>query len=79
MEGWTEKDGALQKTFRLDSFRAAVDFVNRIAEEAERANHHPDIYLSYKTVTVVLTSHDAGGVTDRDHTLAKMIAKASKA
>lgn len=73
MAGWTEKDGALQKTFELDSFRAAVTFVNRIADAAERANHHPDIYLSYKTVTVVLTSHDAGDVTDRDRALAATI------
>lgn len=67
---WSEADGALERTFELPSFADAVAFVNRLAELAERENHHPDIALSYRRVTVRWTTHSAGGVTERDHTLA---------
>lgn len=67
---WPEVDGALEHTFELDSFHSAVAFVNRVAELAERENHHPDILLSYRKVTVRWVSHSAGGITDRDHVLA---------
>jgi 4a-hydroxytetrahydrobiopterin dehydratase len=67
---WSEVDGALERTFQCASFPAAVAFVNRIAEVAERENHHPDILLSYRKVTVRWVSHSAGGITDRDHVLA---------
>ena len=67
---WPEVDGALEQTFELDSFLSAVAFVNRVAELAERENHHPDILLSYRKVTVRWVSHSAGGITERDHVLA---------
>jgi 4a-hydroxytetrahydrobiopterin dehydratase len=67
---WPEVDGALERTFELPSFPDAVAFVNRLAELAERENHHPDIAISYRRVTVRWTTHSAGGVTDRDRTLA---------
>jgi 4a-hydroxytetrahydrobiopterin dehydratase len=67
---WSEVDGALERTFQCASFPAAVAFVNRIAELAEQENHHPDILLSYRKVTVRWVSHSAGGITDRDHVLA---------
>jgi 4a-hydroxytetrahydrobiopterin dehydratase len=69
-DGWSEVDGALQREFRFDGFRAAVDFVNRVAELAEAENHHPDIAISYKDVTVRWWTHTAGGITDRDRELA---------
>jgi 4a-hydroxytetrahydrobiopterin dehydratase len=73
---WSEVDGALERTFQCASFPAAVAFVNRIAEVAERENHHPDILLSYRKVTVRWVSHSAGGITDRDHVLAAATSEA---
>jgi 4a-hydroxytetrahydrobiopterin dehydratase len=68
--GWEERDEALEREFGFDSFRAAVDFVNRVADLAEQENHHPDVSLSYKTVTLRWTTHSEGGITDRDRELA---------
>jgi 4a-hydroxytetrahydrobiopterin dehydratase len=67
---WQERDGALERTFELPSFAAAIDFVNRIAEVADGENHHPDLTISYRKVTVRWTTHSAGGITDRDRRLA---------
>ena len=67
---WDEVDGALERTFECASFPSAVAFVNRVAELAERENHHPDIVLSYRKVTVRWVTHSAGGITDRDRALA---------
>lgn len=67
---WPVVDGALERTFQLDSFRSAVAFVDRLAELAEEENHHPDLLLSYRTVTVRWVTHSAGGITDRDRSLA---------
>ena len=70
-EGWTEVDGALQRAFELPSFVAALDFVNRVGALAEAEDHHPDIAISYRTVTIRWWTHTAGGVTDRDRDLAE--------
>jgi len=67
---WQEVDGALQRTFELESFPAALDFVNRVGALAEAEDHHPDIAISYKEVTLRWWTHTAGGVTDRDRELA---------
>jgi 4a-hydroxytetrahydrobiopterin dehydratase len=67
---WQEVDGALERTFELPSFPEAIAFVNRVAELAERENHHPDIAISYKKVTLRWTTHSAGGITERDRELA---------
>jgi 4a-hydroxytetrahydrobiopterin dehydratase len=69
-EGWTEVDGALERTFELPSFPEAIAFVNRVAELAEGENHHPDVAISYKKVTLRWTTHSDGGITDRDRELA---------
>jgi 4a-hydroxytetrahydrobiopterin dehydratase len=71
-EGWVEVDDALERTFELPSFPDAITFVNRLAEVAEREDHHPDITISYKRVTVRWTTHSAGGITDRDRELAEL-------
>ena len=68
---WVEVDGALQRQFDLPSFPDAIAFVNRIAELAEQENHHPDMTISYKQVTLRWTTHSAGGITDRDSELAR--------
>jgi 4a-hydroxytetrahydrobiopterin dehydratase len=70
MSDWDEVDGALQRTFELPSFGEAIRFVDRVAELAERENHHPDIAISYKKVTLRWVTHSAGGITDRDRELA---------
>jgi 4a-hydroxytetrahydrobiopterin dehydratase len=67
---WSEAGGALERTFEFASFPDAIAFVNRLAELAEAENHHPDITVSYRTVTVRWTTHSAGGITDRDRALA---------
>jgi 4a-hydroxytetrahydrobiopterin dehydratase len=68
--GWEEVDGALERTFELDSFIDALDFVNRLGALAEAEDHHPDITISYRKVTVRWWTHTAGGITDRDRDLA---------
>ena len=70
MAAWPEIDGALERTFELGSFVEAIAFVNRVAELAERENHHPDIAVAYKKVTLRWSTHSAGGITDRDRELA---------
>jgi len=69
-EEWLVVDGALERTFELPSFPEAIAFVNRVAELAERENHHPDVTISYKKVTLRWTTHSEGGITDRDRELA---------
>jgi 4a-hydroxytetrahydrobiopterin dehydratase len=70
LDGWELEDGALVRTFRFADFVHAVDFVEQLAEVAEAHRHHPDIDIRYNKVTLRLTSHDAGGLTDRDVKLA---------
>jgi 4a-hydroxytetrahydrobiopterin dehydratase len=72
--GWTTDGAALTRTFSFKGFKSAVAFVNRIADAANAANHHPDIHLeAYKTVRIVVTTHVAHGLTDADIALAKAI------
>jgi 4a-hydroxytetrahydrobiopterin dehydratase len=67
---WIDSQNALERTIEFPSFPDAIAFVNRVAELAEQANHHPDIAVSYKKVTLRWTTHSAGGITERDHELA---------
>lgn len=67
---WVERDGALERQVELPSFAEAIAFVNRVAALAERENHHPDVLISYRRVTIRWTTHSAGGITERDRTLA---------
>jgi 4a-hydroxytetrahydrobiopterin dehydratase len=69
-DGYIDSQGALERTFELPSFRDAIAFVGRVADLAEEANHHPDITISYKKVTLRWTTHSAGGLTDLDYELA---------
>jgi 4a-hydroxytetrahydrobiopterin dehydratase len=68
--GWDVVDGALERRFELASFPEAIAFVSRLAELAESENHHPDIAISYRTVTVRWWTHSAQGITARDLELA---------
>ncbi|MEN3341986.1 MAG: 4a-hydroxytetrahydrobiopterin dehydratase [Actinomycetota bacterium] len=67
---WQEVDGALQREIELPSFVEAIAFVSDVAALAERENHHPDIAISYRKVTLRWTTHSAGGITERDRELA---------
>jgi 4a-hydroxytetrahydrobiopterin dehydratase len=68
---WQEQDDALVREFELPSFPAAIDFVDRLAELAEGENHHPDIDIRYRKVTVRWTTHSEGGVTAKDREMAE--------
>src|SRR5690625_6557942 len=63
---WRHAEGALHVTYATGDFATGLALVDRIGEAAEAADHHPDLHLTYPTVSVTLTSHDAGGVTRRD-------------
>ena len=75
LRGWSFGDKAIERTYEFKDFSTAMSFVNRIAEAAEQANHHPDIDIRYNKVKVSLTSHDSGGVTKRDISMAHKIAQ----
>ena len=70
---WSELNGAIQRTFQFPDFKAAMAFVNRVAEAAEASQHHPDILIRYNKVTFTLSTHDAAGITQKDFDLARTI------
>jgi 4a-hydroxytetrahydrobiopterin dehydratase len=70
---WEEVSNQLVKTVTFPDFKSALAFVNQVGELAEQANHHPDIELSWGKVVIRLSTHSAGGVTDKDRQLAKEI------
>ena len=73
MKGWELNDEKLQKSFKFTNFVEAFGFMTRIALEAERMNHHPEWSNVYNNVTIKLSTHDAGGITDYDIKLAEII------
>jgi 4a-hydroxytetrahydrobiopterin dehydratase len=74
-EGWTVEEGgkALVRTFRFSDFSEAFGFLTRIAMHAEKIDHHPEFTNVWNRVDFRLTTHDAGGITDRDRALAEAI------
>ena len=71
--GWAREGDAIAREYELASFRAAIDFVDRIADAAEAANHHPDLDIRYNRLRVVLSTHSEGGITAKDFGLAAEI------
>jgi 4a-hydroxytetrahydrobiopterin dehydratase len=71
VEDWPIEDKALTRSFQFKDFVEALAFVNKLGALAERENHHPDIHISWNTVTVRWWTHTAGGVTPRDRELAE--------
>jgi len=73
--GWSGKDRrkCITRTYRFPNFRSTVAFVNYVAELAEACDHHPDIDIRYNKVTLVLSTHSEGGLTDKDFDLARWI------
>ncbi len=66
LEAWTLEGRAIRKQFTFNDFPAAVAFVNRLVPEAEAADHHPDIIINYRKVTLVFSTHSEGGLTQKD-------------
>jgi 4a-hydroxytetrahydrobiopterin dehydratase len=75
LPGWSLSGKSIQcvKTFR--NFIEAIDFVNALVSPAEAAGHHPDLTISYNKVTISLTTHDAGGLTDQDFSMARTLSQ----
>lgn len=73
LEGWTREGDKIERTITFETFSDAIDFINRISDHAEDADHHPEIYNVYNKVELRLTTHDAGGLTEKDFDLAEDI------
>lgn len=73
LTGWKLTGKAIERQFEFADFKAAMKFVNAVADAAEAANHHPDITINYNKVNFLLTSHDSGGITQRDIKMAGQI------
>jgi 4a-hydroxytetrahydrobiopterin dehydratase len=68
---WSKRAKTMLRTFKFEGFLNGVEFVNRIARLAQKLNHHPDIDIRYDQVTLTLTTHDEGGITEKDFILAR--------
>jgi len=75
LNGWSAEDGKLVKRFKFANFAESLDFVNRVGELAEQADHHPDIKFGWGYAEFEITTHDRGGITDFDFALAESIDK----
>ena len=74
LSGWQRNGIAIQRVFRFPDFKLAMQFVNKVAEAAEQANHHPDILLhGWNKVRLTLSTHSQGGLTEADFRLAGQI------
>lgn len=76
LDGWTYEKPVIKKKFEFDDFREAFSKMTAIAFAAEEQQHHPDWKNSYNSLTISLTSHEEGGITDKDFKMAKAIEKA---
>lgn len=73
LPGWEREGDALVREFRFKNFREAMAFVNQVAELAEELRHHPDITIRYNRVRLLLTTHEANGLTERDLEFARRL------
>ncbi len=73
LPGWSREGDTLTKVYTFQTFPAGVSFVDRVAVAAEEAGHHPDITINYTRITMSLSTHDEGGVTEKDVALAQRI------
>lgn len=67
---WSKRGKTIRRTFEFKDFLHGIDFVNRVAKKAQKIDHHPDIDIRYSKVTLTLTTHDKGGLTEKDFSLA---------
>jgi 4a-hydroxytetrahydrobiopterin dehydratase len=68
---WSKRRQIICRTFKFEEFMMGIDFVRRIAKQALKINHHPDIDIRFDKVTLTLTTHDEGGITEKDFSLAR--------
>ena len=73
LPGWSLKDGKLHKEFEFESFNQAFGFMARASMEIEKLNHHPEWFNVYNKISIDLMTHDAGGITENDIQLAKIL------
>lgn len=73
LKGWTYEAGALRRTYQTDGWRGSMLVTNAIAFLCERADHHADLTVTWPRVSVALSTHSAGGITDKDFAVARMI------
>jgi len=73
LPGWQRAGNQIQRTWTFADFTGSMAFVNRVAALAEAADHHPDIDIRYSRVTLALSTHSAGGLTERDFDLAEAV------
>ena len=73
LAGWQYKDNAISKRFQFKKFMDGIQFIGKVAEMAEAADHHPDMLVNYTRVTFTCSTHDQGGVTEKDFALATKI------
>src|ERR1035437_4093629 len=68
---WSKRAQTILRTFKFEGFLQTINFVKRIARKAQKANHHPDIDIRFNKVTLTLSTHDEGGITEKDFSLAR--------
>ena len=68
---WSERAQTIFRTFKFEGFLEGIDFINQVAKKAQKMNHHPDIDIRFNEVTLTLTTHDEGGITEKDFSLAR--------
>jgi 4a-hydroxytetrahydrobiopterin dehydratase len=78
LNGWKHKDNSIQKEFVFKDFKQAISFMVKVGEKAEELNHHPNWSNVYNKVDIALSTHDAGGITDKDFELASEIENIKK-
>ena len=78
LPGWSRRGDTLTKTYAFEKFAGGIAFVGRVAQAADEMNHHPDIDIRYTKILMSLSTHDAGGITQADLTLAERIEGAAR-
>jgi len=78
LPGWAREGNAIRRSYTFKTFADGIRFVDRVATEADRADHHPDIDVRWTTVTMTLSTHSAGGLTRKDFALAAAIDAAAR-
>ena len=76
LDGWEREGDVIVRTVRFPDFMAGIQFINRVAAMAEAADHHPDIDIRYRNIKFALSTHDQGGLTEKDVALARQINQA---
>ncbi len=74
--GWAKRSRTIWRTFEFKGFMGSVRFVNRVAALAERSDHHPDVDIRWDKVTLALSTHSEGGITEKDFSLARQCNRA---